>query len=324
MKTNVRREWIAAFSIVLFAWLISLPAGAQDPVRKSGRAARAEARASKNGEAEDHDKDHLRQREEWFYHQRRFPLQFIPGGARQQAIEHREAMRQEMASRGMYARGGRGIGSFSPVNPGASWASIGPSPTSADGFNFFDFTFNTTPVSGRINTIAVDPANPSTLYVGGAVGGVWKSIDNGQTWAPLTDFQPSLAMGSIAIDPSAASCGSGSCQIIYAGTGELNFGGDNYYGAGILKSIDAGATWTQLGTAGTVTSSNPMVTSFTGPFNDSVGGAYISDIVVNPTNPSILLAGVRIFLNVDTGTSSGLYCSNDSGATWKQVISGAA
>src|SRR3989449_5906603 len=50
----------------------------------------------------------------------------------------------------------------------------------------------------------------------------------------------SLSIGSLAIDPTNSS-------IIYVGTGEQNFSGDSYYGAGVLKSIDGGATWTQQG-----------------------------------------------------------------------------
>ena len=58
---------------------------------------------------------------------------------------------------------------------------------------------------------------------------MWKTTNGGTTWTPLTDRQASTAIGSIALDPSNPST-------IYAGTGEENFSGDSYYGAGILKS----------------------------------------------------------------------------------------
>jgi hypothetical protein len=328
MKMKWRR--VAPYAVaggVLCAWLIALPANAQDRAdsgqqARNGPAAQDAGAQPVAGAADSRENDYLREREEWFYRQRRFPLARIPGGARQFAIGQREAMRREMIRRGMLAAASGQAGAAPQTSPSAAWMPIGPTPTYASGLQFFNQTLNITPVSGRVTALAVDPVNPAIIYLGGADGGVWKSSDGGRNWTALTDAQPSLAMGSIAIDPS--SCASGSCQTIYAGTGELNFAGDNYYGAGILKSTDGGNTWTQLGTAGTVTSSNPQITSFTGPFNAAVGGAYISDLVVNPANPNILLAGVRIFLNVDTGTSSGLYCSNDAGATWTQVISGAA
>ena len=105
-----------------------------------------------------------------------------------------------------------------------SWTPIGPQPTSA-GTNFV--------TSGRVNSIAIDPRNNNIVYAGAAEGGVWKSTDGGATWKPLTDAQPSMANGAIALDPS-------NPDTVYVGTGEENFAIDSYYGAGILKSTDAG------------------------------------------------------------------------------------
>jgi len=107
--------------------------------------------------------------------------------------------------------------------------------------------------------------------------GVWKTTDGGANWTPLADDQPSLATGSIALAPS-------SPDIVYVGTGEQNNSGDSYYGAGILKSTDGGATWTQL--------TNPFV----GPFTTSRvngGGARIGAIAVHPSNPNLVLAANR-------------------------------
>ena len=110
------------------------------------------------------------------------------------------------------------------------------------------------------------------------MGGVWTTTDGGTTWTPLTDSQPSLAVGSLAIDPN--SCGASSCTTIYVGTGEQNRAQDCYYGAGILKSTDSGAHWTQI----------------TGPFvpPDS-SPTYIGGIAVQPGNSSVLLAAVGVY-----------------------------
>jgi uncharacterized protein (TIGR03437 family) len=94
------------------------------------------------------------------------------------------------------------------------------------------------------------------------------------------------------------------------GTGEQNNSGDSYYGAGILKSTDGGATWTQL--------ANPFV----GPFSTSRvngGGARIGAIAVHPSNPNVVLAAIDKI----PASTAGIYRSADGGATWTQVLPGA-
>ncbi|HEV2423429.1 MAG TPA: hypothetical protein VGZ29_01230 [Terriglobia bacterium] len=167
------------------------------------------------------------------------------------------------------------------VMSGTTWQSIGPKPTDTG------YAYPTT--SGRVTALAVDPTNASTIYAGGAEGGVWKSTNGGTTWTPMSDTQASLATGSIAIAPS-------SHETIYVGTGEEDFSGDSYLGAGVLKSTNAGSTWTL----------------YTGPFgtnNTSIGA-----MAVHPTNPSTVLAA----------TNTGLYLSTNGGSSWTKEISGTA
>jgi hypothetical protein len=59
----------------------------------------------------------------------------------------------------------------------------------------------------------------------------------GPPGTPLTDGQDSLAIGALAIDPSDS-------NVVYAGTGEANQSCDSYFGIGLLKTTDGGATWT--------------------------------------------------------------------------------
>jgi len=171
----------------------------------------------------------------------------------------------------------------------ARWTLIGPEPT--------DTPYNVPVVAGRITALAVDPTNANVVYAGAADGGVWKTTDGGIHWAPLTDTQPSLAVGSIAIDPSNHST-------IYVGTGEENYNGDAYYGAGILKSTDGGTSWAQI--------KGP----FGGPNNAFAGGAFIGALAVEPDNSAVILAGVRIYMG-----TTGIYRSEDGGATWTSVLS---
>src|SRR5207253_11437234 len=94
--------------------------------------------------------------------------------------------------------------------------------------------------AGRTLAIAFDPVTPSTMFIGTAGGGVWKSTDSGITWSPKTDYRISLAVGALAIDPN-------SPLRVFAGTGEYNNGGvGTYYGNGILRSVEGGENWSEL------------------------------------------------------------------------------
>ncbi len=123
------------------------------------------------------------------------------------------------------------------------------------------------------------------MYAGGVAGGVWKSTNGGASWVPLTDSMANLAVSSMAMDPDNSS-------IIYAGTGEGYFNVDAVRGAGIFKTTDAGATWTQLGSTNT--------SNF----------RYVNKIVVSPNDSNRVYAATR----------TGLHRSLDAGATWTQVL----
>jgi len=284
--------------VALAGWLISMPLGAQSagnqpPVKR----ARGEGDENPTRGGED-ERDDVRRREEWFYRQRRYPRAGIPGRARLDALERKEEMRRELReklNRAAVVRGGsptvNGAG-FLPANSLAlstTWTGIGPMPTVSAGGGVVL-------VSGRVTAIAVDPTNSNIVYMGGAQGGVWKSTDGGAHWTFTFDTEKTLAIGSLAIDPS--SCAPGPCTTLYVGTGEQNFSGDSYYGAGVYKSTDGGATWNQ--TAGTVLNVAGIPT-FTGPFNQTVGGVHIGAIVVHPANAMRIFAGVQIFENVGGG-----------------------
>jgi hypothetical protein len=190
-----------------------------------------------------------------------------------------------------------------PLSP-STWTPIGPAPINGGGVP------GAGPVSGRITGIAADPTNAKIIYIASAGGGVWKTIDGGVSWAPLTDSQATLAMGAIAIAPS-------NPLVIYAGTGEANglfntfsnsFGFSVaetiYYGLGVLKSTDGGITWAQEGT-----------TQF---FRRS-----ISKIVVDQNNPNIVYVAVgQPGINGLNG-NQGIWKSTDGGATWNNITAAA-
>ena len=220
--------------------------------------------------------DKQAQREEWFYTQRAYPLPHIPTGARLKGIAEIDRINAQAQALRQQGAAGPGNSITLKTLQVGSWMSIGPQPTSGG------TTFVT---AGRVNSIAIDPKNSNTLYVGAAEGGVWKATDGGATWTALTDGQASMANGAIALDPN-------NSDIIYVGTGEENFAIDSYYGAGILKSTDAGVTWTNI----------------VGPFLH----AYIGGMAVNPSNSQVLLCS----------SDTGIWRSADGANTWTSVLKG--
>lgn len=159
----------------------------------------------------------------------------------------------------------------------AQWYSIGPT-VMHNGQTYGSGGNNRVDVAGRVSSVAVDPSNPAHILAGPAGGGIWETHDTGATWSPRTDQQPSLTTGAITFNPSNPS-------VVYAGTGE----GDWYMnqGAGLLRSVDGGTTWTMRAT-------EPFV------------GQSFHQIIVDPANGHHLLAA----------TVWGLFESGDAGVTW--------
>ena len=247
-----------------------------------------------------------KQRADYFYRQRAYPFDQTPAGALQQSRQQLDAMITQQRAMGILPEEGAVQDSVGFPGP-ANWTNLGPQPVtnSAGGANFGN------PAStGRVTAIAVDPTTTTTtsqvVYLGAATGGVWKSTDGGASWNTIFDQNNSLAIGGIAIDPS-------SHTTIYVGTGELNFSGDSYYGAGIYKSTDGGSTWTQQCGGASV---NFCVPTFSGAFQG--GGFYVGDIAVNPASANIALAAVR---DAGNGNLSGIYRTTDGGANWTLIPS---
>jgi hypothetical protein len=237
--------------------------------------------------------DEIRERGNWFHDQRAYPFAHIPSGALQEAIQQRDAMKQRQRAQSQFNP--QAVITF----PGdALWHLMGPQPVN----EIFSVNSGFPTASGRVTAIAVDPSDATgqTVYIGGAAGGVWKTTNGGTSWTVLTDTQPSLAIGCITIDPNNPST-------IYVGTGEENFNGDAYYGAGILKSTDAGAHWTQMGAI-----------PFAQVLGPQTGGAFIGQIAVQPGNSQIVLAAVSFFVG---GTVGGIYRSTNAGSTWTEDAS---
>ncbi|HET7843515.1 MAG TPA: hypothetical protein VFL14_05150, partial [Xanthomonadales bacterium] len=66
---------------------------------------------------------------------------------------------------------------------------------------------------GRSRSLVVNPTNTNRVLVGSVSGGVWRSEDGGNTWAPVGDFLANIAVNSMTIDPDDP-------NRVFVGTGE--------------------------------------------------------------------------------------------------------
>ncbi len=202
---------------------------------------------------------------------------------------------------------------------------------------------------GRSIAVAGVKGRPREAYFGAVGGGLWKTTDAGNNWAPVTDgLITSSSVGAVAVSES-------NPDIVYIGMGESCIRGNIMPGDGVYKSTDAGKTWANVGFRNSdaiskirIHPTNPdivYVASFGlyyGPseergvfkstdggktwkrtlFKDTKTGAV--DIAIDMKNPNVLFAAMweayRIEYQMSSGgPSSGLYKSTDGGETWSEV-----
>jgi len=244
----------------------------------------------------------LAQREQWFLRGRGTP----GNSAAQQRYQAYLQKKQ--------TRGGKTSQAAPPIPSGAVWSALGPAPLASDASGIGEFDYNW--VSGRATSVVIDPADPTgnTVYIGGAYGGVWKSTNAGPgspnpasvVWQPITDDQPTLAVGAIAIQPGNNNPNN---SLVLVGTGEANSSADSYYGLGILRSPDAGNTWTLIPTDSTGTR------SFAGmAFSKIAFSSTVTNLAVAATAGAS--EGIIEGLANPITANLGLYYSLDSGGSW--------
>jgi len=149
-------------------------------------------------------------------------------------------------------------------------------------------------MGGRVSSIALDPKDPWTFYVGLGTGGIMKSSDNGSTFQPIFEHEAVAAIGDVAVAPSDP-------KTIYVGTGEANDRNTVSWGAGVYTSTDGGATWTKSGLEKT---------------------RAIARVVVHPTDPRT--AWVCAPGDVWQPGERGIYKTTDGGKTWKKTYTAPA
>ncbi len=270
-------------------------------------------RAEREGEKMGEEFREGEKRQEWFYQQRAYPLAEIPQGARLAAFDQWAAA--ERAQNNLRLQGKLAVAPEQEI----AWTALGPRPIlNGQVFGTRTRLDNNSAarnaVAGRVTAIALDPryngTTNQTVYVGGAQGGLWRSLDNGQNWTPLTDDLPSQAIGAVAIDPA-------NPDVIYLGTGEPNRSGDSYYGAGLFKTTNGGQSWTQI--VGPVSTTDPKLPVFL--------NCTFSRIAIDPDKPSTLFVATNtgFFLSASTTPgpaplgNRGLWKTDDGGLTWINV-----
>lgn len=145
---------------------------------------------------------------------------------------------------------------------------------------------------GRSLAVSGSPGRPNEYYFGATGGGLWKTVDGGENWAPVTDGQlTSSSVGAIGIAET-------NPDIIYIGMGETQLRGSIAQGDGVYKSVDAGKTWRHLGLAET---------------------QAIARVRVHPTNPDIVYVAALGHPYGDND-ERGVFRSVDGGNTWKKVL----
>ncbi len=161
--------------------------------------------------------------------------------------------------------------------------------------------------SFSIGAIALDPKNPSTLWVGtgehnsqrsvGYGDGVYRSDDGGKSWKNM-GLKTSEHIGKIAIDPRESNV------VFVAAQGPLwSAGGER----GLYKTTDGGKTWKAVIT-----------------ISENTG---VTDVVIDPSNPDTMYAATwqrrrHFYTLINGGPETAIYKSTDGGNTWSKLRSG--
>lgn len=206
-------------------------------------------------------------------------------------------------------------------------------------------------MGGRIDAIDAVERDPRIIWIGYAVGGVFKSTNAGTTFRPVFEQYGSASIGDIAIDQN-------NPDIVYVGTGEPNNRQTSSFGDGIYKTTDGGRTFTHLGLRETQTIARVVLhprnsdivyvaspghlfgpNPERGVFKSTNGGRTwarvfyvdehtgVTDLAMDPANPNVLYAASYQRRRTGCcfnggGPGSGLWKTENAGRTWTRLTSG--
>ncbi|MBL8385220.1 MAG: exo-alpha-sialidase, partial [Burkholderiales bacterium] len=178
------------------------------------------------------------------------------------------------------------------------------------------------PVSGAVQAIAQHPFQDGVIFIGSAAGGIWRTLDGGTNWLPLTDEFPSLAIGDITIsdwdaDGNPLAAGTPLDKlVIYAGTGKFSNSGDGGSNIGMLKSVNGGASWSLVGA--TALAGLPITAVVPVGANDVLAAALDKSVLTLDANGRASLSRDGILVE-DVRREGGVFRSTDGGATWSNL-----
>ena len=144
---------------------------------------------------------------------------------------------------------------------------------------------------GRSSAVTGVPGKPNLFYFGSAGGGIWKTVDGGDTYENISDGFFGGSIGSVSVSKSDP-------NVIYVGGGEVTLRGNVSSGYGVWKSVNAGRTWS---------------------FSGLPKSRHIPRIVIDPKNHDIVYAAVLGNIYKPT-EDRGVYKSVDGGQSWNRVL----
>ncbi len=145
-------------------------------------------------------------------------------------------------------------------------------------------------MSGRVVDLDVNPDDATEFYVAYASGGLWHTVNNGQSFTSVFDSEDILTLGDIAVNWKT--------RTIWVGTGEVNSSRSSYAGIGIYKSSNNGKSWEYLGLP---------------------ESQHIGKIQLHPTDNNTAWVAALGHL-YSSNKDRGIYKTTDGGKTWKQTL----
>ena len=171
------------------------------------------------------------------------------------------------------------MGELDELDNNSDWTPLGP---------FQPYPGSYVGGMGRVNAIDFHPTNPDIYYVGAATGGLWRTINGGASWEPMTDNIPVLGISDVVVDPF-------NPDTLWIATGDRDGARRRIptYTVGVLMSPDGGQTWEDTGLNYELADQN-----------------VVTGLSIDPTDPDRLIAI----------TLEGIWWTDDRGVTWTESM----